>query len=66
MEGLVAGNGKRSNAIDAVARFGADVTGGEMVGYAQGGEAPRGGALVRHLVWREFGRVGESTGCSHK
>jgi hypothetical protein len=52
--------------IDAVARFGVDVAGGEMIGYVQGGEAPRGGALGRHLVRREFGRVGESTGCSHE
>jgi hypothetical protein len=38
MEGLVAKDGERFNKIDAVACFGVDVVGGEMIGYVQGGE----------------------------
>ena len=38
VEGLVAENGERFNTIDAIARFGVDVVGGEIVGYVQGGK----------------------------
>ena len=38
VEGLVAKDGERFNTTDAVARFGVDVVGDEMVGCVQGGE----------------------------